>query len=275
MVLRHIFGFVVLVWSMAGMASAQGAEPEKIRNFLTVTGFDVAIASIQQGAMAGPALAGDAPDQFSREWVRLAETVFDPDQMVDDAIEMLGAVMPVALLDHGMAFYGSDLGQHIVAIENETHMEEGDAKQAAGEKLVTQLIEENSPRMDVFRAMSKAIGSVDVAIRSIVEIQVRYLMAASAAGASDLDLDEADLRAMLMSQQDEMRRNIEVNGVVANAYAYRALTDQELIDYLSALQDPEMKQVYEVLNAVQYEIMADRYEKLASRLAGLAPETEL
>lgn len=275
MVLRHIFGFLVLVCSLSGMASAQGAEPEKIRNFLTVTGFDVAIASIQQGAMMGPALTGEAPEQFGREWVRLAETVFEPKQMVDDAIEMIGAVMPVALLDHGIAFYGSDLGQHIVAIENETHMEDDDTKQAAGEKLVTQLIDEGSPRMDVFRAMSLAIGSVDVAIRSIVEIQVRYLMAASAAGATDIEMDEADLRAMLMSQQDEMRRNIEVSGVIANAYAYRALTDQELIDYLSALQDPEMKQVYEVLNAVQYEIMADRYEKLAGALAGLAPETEL
>ncbi len=275
MVLRHIFGFLVLVWSVSGLASAQGAEPEKIRNFLTVTGFDVAIASIQQGAMMGPALTGEAPDQFGREWVRLAETVFEPKQMVDDAVEMIGAVMPVALLDHGVAFYGSDLGQHIVAIENETHMEDDDTKQAAGEKLVMQLIDEGSPRMDVFRAMSLAIGSVDVAIRSIVEIQVRYLMAAAAAGATDIEMDEADLRAMLMSQQDEMRRNIEVNGVVANAYAYRALTDQELIDYLSALQDPNMKQVYEVLNAVQYEIMADRYEKLASELAGLAPETDL
>lgn len=275
MVLRHIFGFLVLVWSLAGMATAQGAEPEKIRNFLTVTGFDVAIASIQQGAMMGPALTGEASDQFGREWVRLAETVFEPKEMVDDAVEMIGAVMPVALLDHGVAFYGSDLGQHIVAIENETHMEDDDTKQAAGEKLVMQLIEDGSPRMDVFRAMSLAIGSVDVAIRSIVEIQVRYLMAAAAAGASDIEMDEADLRAMLMSQQDEMRRNIEVNGVVANAYAYRTLTDQELIDYLSALQDPDMKQIYEVLNAVQYEIMADRYEKLASELAGLAPETEL
>lgn len=275
MVFRRIFSLLLLVWMGATGAFAQGATPEKIRDFLEVTGFDVAIAAIQQGAMAGPALTGEAPDQFGREWVRLAEEVFQPEEMVEDAVDMIGAVMPEALLDHGIAFYGSKLGQHVVEIENETHMEDDALKQAEGERLITELMQSDSPRVDVFRAMSTAIGSVDVAIRSIVEIQVRYLMAAAAAGASDLDLEEEDLRGMLMSQSDEMRRNIELNGLVSNAYAYRELSDDELIDYLSALQDPEMKQVYEILNAVQYEIMADRYEKLASRLAGLQPQTDL
>ncbi|WP_424943255.1 DUF2059 domain-containing protein [Aliiroseovarius crassostreae] len=275
MVFRRIFSLLVLVWMGATSALAQGAAPEKIRDFLEVTGFDVAIASIQQGAMAGPALTGEAPDQFGREWVRLAEEVFQPDAMVDDAVDMISAVMPEALLDHGIGFYGSDLGQHIVAIENESHMEDDALKQAEGERLVSELMKSNSPRVDVFRAMSSAIGSVDVAIRSIVEIQVRYLMAAAAAGASDLELEEDDLRGMLMAQSDEMRRNIELHGLVSNAYAYRDLNDDELVDYLAALQDPEMKQVYEILNAVQYEIMADRYETLASRLAGLQPQTDL
>ncbi len=280
MVFRRFLTFLLLVatFPLAGvtsMAQAQGAPQGKIREFLEVTGFDVAITAIQQGAMAGPALAGSTADQFGRNWVSLAEQVFAPDDMVSDAVDMISAVMPEGLLDHGIAFYGSDLGQRIVLVENESHMEEDETKQAEGEALVTSLVGENSPRIDVFRAMSQSIGSVDVAIRSIVEIQVRYLMAASAAGASDLQIDEVDLRAMLMEQQAEMRKNIEANSLVSNAYAYRDLTDQELVDYLSALQDPQMKQIYEILNAVQYEIMADRYETLAAKLGGLQPETEL
>lgn len=275
MVFRRIFTVLVLYVLSFGVGLAQGAEPQKIREFLKVTGFDVAIESIQQGAMAGPALTGEAADQFGREWQRLAKDVFAPDGMVEDAVEMIGAVMPEALLEHGIAFYGSALGQHIVEVENASHMENDDVKQSEGEQLVRDLLAQNSPRLDVFHAMSLAIGSVDVAIRSIVEIQVRYLMAAVAAGASDVEMSEDDLRGMLMSQADEMRTNIEENGLISNAYAYRDLTDEELIDYLSALQDPQMKQVYEILNAVQYEIMADRYEKLAGRLAGLQPETAL
>ena len=271
--LAPLFAIVLVLLGVASQAKA--AEEQDIRNFLQVTGFDVAIASIQQGAMAGPALTGEDPDVFGRQWVKLAEEVFDPDEMISEAVEMLGAVMPDELLDHGSAFYSSPLGQRLVEVENESHMADDTEKYEEGERLTGELLEQNSIRIDLFREMGVAIGSTDTAVKSIVEIQVRYLMAAVAAGVSDFDISEEDLRLMLMEQAGEMRKNIEVNSLVANAYAYRALSDEELIDYLAALQDPKMGQVYEILNAVQYQIMAERYETLASRLVDLRPEQEL
>ncbi|MDE9449084.1 DUF2059 domain-containing protein [Aliiroseovarius sp. Z3] len=276
MKLNRLAPLFAIVFFMLGAASAaNAAEEQDIRDFLKVTGFDVAIASIQQGAMAGPALTGEDPDVFGRQWVRLAEEVFDPDEMITEAVEMLSAVMPDELLDHGAAFYSSPLGQRLVEVENESHMADDTEKYEEGERLTGELLEQNSIRIDLFREMGVAIGSTETAVKSIVEIQVRYLMAAVAAGVSDFDVSEEDLRLMLMEQAGEMRKNIEVNSVVANAYAYRALSDEELIDYLAALQNPKMGQVYEILNAVQYQIMAERYETLASRLVDLRPEQEL
>ncbi|WP_371171047.1 DUF2059 domain-containing protein [Aliiroseovarius sp. 2305UL8-7] len=261
--------------TIGALGTAQAASEEDIREFLEVTGFDVAIASIQQGAMAGPALTGEDPNMFGRQWVKLAEEVFDPSAMVSDAVEMIDAVMPDDLLEHGADFYGSPLGQRLVEVENESHMADDAQKYEEGEKIVEKLIEDDSLRVQLFREMSNAIGSTDTAIRSIVEIQVRYLMAAVSAGVSDFDISEEDLRLMLMEQSAQMRQGIEVNTLIANAYAYRDLSDEELIDYLAALQDPKMGQVYEILNAIQYQIMADRYEDLARRLADLQPEQEL
>ncbi|MCK8463611.1 hypothetical protein MUY35_07080 [Aliiroseovarius sp. S1339] len=268
-----VFAFVFMV--LGAVPVAQAAEEQDIREFLEVTGFDVAIASIQQGAMAGPALTGEDPDMFGRQWVKLAEEVFNPDEMISEAVEMIGAVMPDELLNHGADFYSSTLGQRLVEVENESHMADDTEKYAEGERLTGELLDQNSIRLELFREMGKAIGSTETAIKSIVEIQVRYLMAAVAAGVSDFDISEEDLRLMLLEQAGEMRQNIEVNSLVANAYAYRDLSDEELIDYLAALQDPKMGQVYEILNAVQYQIMAERYETLASRLADLRPEQEL
>lgn len=272
-ILAPVVAFALMV--LGTLSVAQAAEEQDIREFLEVTGFDVAIASIQQGAMAGPALTGEDPDMFGRQWVQLAEEVFNPDEMIAEAVEMIAAVMPDDLLDHGAGFYGSALGQRLVEVENESHMADDTEKYAEGERLTGELLEQNSIRIELFREMGKAIGSTETAIKSIVEIQVRYLMGAVAAGVSDFDISEEDLRLMLMEQAGEMRKNIEVNSLVANAYAYRDLTDEELIDYLAALQDPKMGQVYEILNAVQYQIMAERYETLASRLADLQPEQEL
>ncbi|UWQ13041.1 hypothetical protein K3556_08630 [Aliiroseovarius sp. M344] len=272
-ILAPVFAFVLMI--LGTLSVAQAAEEQDIREFLEVTGFDVAIASIQQGAMAGPAMTGEDPDMFGRQWVQLAEEVFNPDEMIAEAVEMIAAVMPDDLLDHGAGFYGSALGQRLVEVENESHMADDTKKYAEGERLTGELLEQNSIRIELFREMGKAIGSTETAIKSIVEIQVRYLMGAVAAGVSDFDISEEDLRLMLMEQAGEMRKNIEVNSLVANAYAYRDLTDEALIDYLAALQDPKMGQVYEILNAVQYQIMAERYETLASRLADLQPEQEL
>ena len=42
-----------------------------------------------------------------------------------------------------------------------------------------------------------------------------------------------------------------------------------------ALEHPDMKKVYDLMNAVQYEIMANRFEDLARRLSGLTPSSEL
>lgn len=271
--LAPIFAFVLM--TLAALTGAQAAEEQDIRDFLKVTGFDVAIASIQQGAMAGPALTGEDPDVFGRQWVRLAEEVFDPEEMIAEAVAMIAAVMPDDLLDHGVDFYGSPLGQRLVEVENESHMADDAEKYAEGERLTGELLDQNSIRVDLFREMGRAIGSTETAIKSIVEIQVRYLMAAMAAGVSDFEISEEDLRLMLMEQAGEMRKNIEVNSLVANAYAYRDLSDEDLIDYLAALQEPKMMQVYEILNAVQYQIMAERYETLASRLVDLRPEQEL
>lgn len=276
MFLKAIERFVLTTLMVLSMAiSAWADEDTEIRAFLEVTGFDVAIASIQQGAINGPALTGEDPGQFGRQWQTLAQEVFNPDEMVDEAVAMIAAIMPSDLLAHGADFYGSSLGQRLVAVENESHVADDDARYGEGEELVRALLEDQSIRVSLFREMSKAIGSTETAIRSIVEIQVRYLMAANAAGANDFDISEEDLRLMLMEQAGQMRQSIEVNSLISNAYTYQSLSDEDLIDYLSALQDPRMGQVYEILNAIQYEIMASRYETLASRLDELTPEQEL
>lgn len=265
------FAAAILVTATSALASDQG----QIRDFLKITGFDVAIESIQLGAMAGPGLTGEDPDVFGRQWQDLARDVFEPSAMVDDAVKMLSAVMPQEVLDHGIEFYESPLGQRLVEVENESHLTDDEVKYTEGAEIAAELLESDDLRLQLYKAMGDAIGSTDVAIRSLIEIQVRYLMAAMSVGASDLELDESDLRAILQSQSDIMRDGIEENSLVANAYAYRMIDEADLIDYLAALQDPRMGQVYEILNAVQFEIMANRYEAMASRLDKLTPETEL
>jgi len=134
--------FAALVFVITSGVAVHAADETEIRDFLKVTGFDVAIASIQQGAMSGPGLTGEDPEVFGKQWIKLAEEVFEPDAMVDEAVEMIGSVMPDELLEHGAAFYGSPLGQRLVEVENESHMADDTLKYEEGEELAEKMVEE-------------------------------------------------------------------------------------------------------------------------------------
>ncbi len=276
MPVRHnIAGVVALLLASLWAWASVAADREDYRHFLEVTGFDVAITSMQQGAMAGPGIAGDAPDAFGQQYTLLAQRVFDPELMLARAVEMMGAVMPDALLRHGEEFYGSELGQRLVVAENESHLTSDDIRYAEGEKIAARLAEKSPQRLDDYRAMMEAIGGVDASVRAVIEVQYRYLLAAMAAGSVEFDFSPDELRAILEEQIPQIRENIARFSMLGAVYTYRDFSDDDVRAYRAALEDPAMRQVYEILNAVQFQVMAERYEVLAAELAKLAPQEEI
>lgn len=269
-----VFALAVL-WTFAALTPARAAEREVYRAFLETTGFDVAITSLQQDAMSGPGMSGQEADDFGSQYVALAEQVFEPELMLERAIDMMAAVMPDELIEHGVAFYASDLGQRLVEVENASHRTEYDVRRAEGEAIVADLAQSNPERIEDFQAMMDSIGGVESSVRAIVEVQIRYLMAAMAAGTVDFEFSEAELRALMAEQEPMMKAEMERGSIIGAAYTYRDVSDEDIRAYRAALEEPMMQQVYEALNAIQYQVMAERYEVLASRLAGLSPQTEL
>lgn len=272
---RLMTGGAVAVAALCFGAALVAADRDTSREFLEVTGFDVAITSMQESAMNGPGIAGADPDQFGYQWERLAEEVFDPEAMIDQTLDMMEAIMPQELVDHGIAFYGSPLGQRLVAAENAAQGVAGDEQLAEGELIVTELVDENPARLNEYRLMNEAIGGPEQSARAIIEVQVRYLMASANAGASDIRFSETELREILNRQSDRLEQSIETSSVLAAAYVYRDFEDSEIVAYREALEAPEMQQVYEILNGIQNEIMGERYAELATRLADVAPQTDI
>ena len=263
------------VWILGAVSAARAAERDVYRAFLETTGFDVAIIALQQEAMSGPGMSGQEADDFGSQYVALAEEVFDPELMLERAIDMMAAVMPDALVAHGAGFYASDLGQRLVEVENASHMANAEERRASGEAIVTDLGENNPERLEDYQAMMDAIGGVEASVRAILEVQIRYLLAAMAAGTIDLVFSEAELRAIMADQASAMKNEIAVNAILGAAYTYRDVSDDDIRAYRAALEEPMMRQVYEALNAIQYQVMAERYEALAGKLAGLSPQMEL
>lgn len=254
----------------------RGADRARIEAFLNVTGFDVALDSIAFSAASAPEMLGMAPDAFGADWERVTGEVFDTGVMRGIALDILEQTLEDGDLNHAVDFYASDLGQRLVEAENASHMMEDDsAKIAEGESIVADLVESGSDRVELFKRMNKAIDSTNSSLRAIQEIQFRFLMAASVAGIIDLRMDADELRGMLKQQEGQMRIALQRSALSGAAYTYRDFSDEDLLAYAEALETPEMARVYELLNAVQYEIMANRFEVLAGEMAHLHPGQDI
>jgi hypothetical protein len=254
----------------------RAAERARVEAFLNVTGFDVALDSIALSAASAPLMLGAEPGDFGADWNRLATQVFDIKLMRTLATDILVETLSDRALTHAAGFYASDLGQRLVLAENASHMMKvSDAKQLSGIQIVSDLVASGSPRLELIKRMNMAVNSSGSGVLALQEIQIRFLLAASAAGVIELKMDADDLRAAMKSQEGELRRAMQKSAMAGAAYTYRDFSDADVEAYAVALEHPDMRQVYELLNAVQYEIMANRFEVLASRMAELHPSQDI
>lgn len=275
--IRHSAAFmIVALMTAAFVMPARSADLDRLEAFLEVTGFDVALESIKLSAETAPNMIGLEADDFGIEWTRLVEDVFETEQMHAMALEILSQTLDDDLLNHAVEFYASDLGQRLVVAENASHMKEDEGlKTESGEAIVAGLLQLGSPRLEELKRLNRASGSEDASIQAIQEVQVRFLMAAAAAGVIELRMEEADLRESLKEQEGEMRRSMQISSLSGSAYTYQAFADDDITAYADALENPKMKKVYELMNAVQFEIMANRYEAVADRMSDLRPSQDL
>ncbi len=267
------WGALVLLLALLVAQPLRAADRARLEAFLEVTGFGVALDSIALSASGAPAMLGLSTSDFGQGWTTLAEEVFDTDRMREMGLSILEEALDDEMLGHAAEFYASDLGQRLVAVENAAHLhEDDDAKRAEGEALLAAMSPE---RVEVLRAMNAAVDSAGSGVRAVQEIQVRFLLAASYAGVLESEIDEDMLRAVMAEGEEELRESLQASALASAAYTYQSLPIEDLRAYVAALEHPTMARVYELMNAVQYEIMANRFEVLAARMRGLTPAQEL
>lgn len=257
------------------VSSAKAADRDNVAAFLHITGFDVALDSIALSATTAPEMLGMDQADFGAQWTSTAEAVFDVSLMRGRALDILEATLEDELLAHAATFYASDLGQRLVDVENASHLADDAEKEQVGSALLADLQAKDDPRIDLFRRMSDAIDPNDIGPQAMTEIQVRFILAASYAGVIELRSDEDGLRAALNENAEDMADAIELSTLANNAYTYRDFSLEDLIAYTEALEHPDMMTVYELMNAVHFEVMSNRFEALALRMGDIQPVQDL
>ena len=181
--------------------------------------------------------------------------------------------LPLRLSVQQTARHGLHLGQRLVAAENASHMMDDD--DVRNEQGMAALDAGGAARTDLLDRLNRAVDASGAGVRALQEIQFRFLVAAAAAGVIELRADPDELRAMMKKDEAQLARALRQSALVTAAYTYRGFLDGDLEAYAEALEHPDMQSVYELLNAVQHEITANRFEALAARMAQLSPGQEL
>ncbi len=273
---RILAFLVMLITLMAGQSPVAAAGREQVKAFLEITGFDVALDSIANSAENAPLMLGKEAGDFGAEWSRMATQVFDTKVMRGIAIDILEQTLSDEALAHAAGFYASPLGQRLVRVENAAHLsKDADQQNEIGRAAVNEWVSEGSLRIGYLQRMNRAIDVADTGVKAVQEIQVRFLMAASNAGVLEGEVDEGMLRALMAENEANLRIRLKENGLISAAYTYMDISDDDLKTYADALEQPLMQEVYELLNAVQYEITANRFEVLAGKMAGMQSGQEL
>lgn len=268
-----MLGLVVAVMAFSG--PARSADRDRLEAFLNVTGFDVALESIKLSAEDGPMMLGLETSDFGVQWSFMADEVFDVAVMKEMALDILEVTLHDEVLAHAADFYASDLGQRLVEAENASHMSDRAEKSGSGAEIFSALVEEESPRVEILQRLVEAVDTADQSVRAVQEIELRFLLAARDAGFVRLELDEEGLRAAQAEQTERLKEATKLSALTSAAYTYQSFSDEELDAYAAALETPEMQELYELMNAVQYEVMANRFEALAARMGRMQPGQEL
>jgi hypothetical protein len=274
--MRALIRLMMVLLPALGLAlPARAGDPARVEAFFAVTGFDVAIDGLQVNAMAGPGLVGDVPATFGQQYADLAREVFDPAMMRKRGVDLVAQVMSDDLLNAGAAFYASDLGQRLVAVENESQLANDDEKYSQGQAILEKLVKDDPARVQIFRDIDASLGSDEMTIRALTEVQVRFTMAAQLAGVIDGNMSEDELRQSIEEQMRAAQPQMQIYGLMDMAYTYRDISDADMQAYADELASDAMRQIYSVMNATQYQIMIERYQVLGSRLGELKPQADL
>ncbi|SNY52518.1 hypothetical protein SAMN06297129_2331 [Pseudooceanicola antarcticus] len=262
---------------LSGVLPGQSATREEARDFLKVTGFDAALESIVQSADNGPAMLGIEDRGFRTLWDVMAARVFRNDPIQDLALDMLSATLTEKEMATAQEFYGSDLGQRLVEVENASHLstdaERGEKAEAA---LAEVMAARDIARLSALERLISALDETSDGALAMAEVQSRFMIAARNAGVIELSVGDDELRALITGQFREMAADDGIEaGMASAALTYEDFSTEEIDAYAEALEDPDMQRVYELMNAVQYEVMADRFEAAAALMVGANSSEEL
>ena len=230
-------GFAVALWLGASVSAALAGTEAKVTvlmdrlrvaevvEIMRTEGLDYAqtLDTDMLGGQGGPF------------WHEQVTRIYEPQRMSETVREALVEGLDEPALDAALAFFGSDTGARIVALENAARGAMADPSiEEAARDTYTRLRNDHAPRLALIDRFVTVNDLLDRNVSGAMSSNFRFYRGMADGGA--LDMSEEDMLADVWSQEDEIRDDTEGWLYGYLLLAYEALEAGDLEDYVAFSQ---------------------------------------
>lgn len=208
-------------------------------------------------------------------WMATVELVYDSALMRQrfDPVFQRALARDPAALGAMEAFFGSERGQRILALEIEARRALMDEAVEDAARIATEEMEASGdPRLDLVRQLAAAGDLVEMNVAGALNANLAFYRAMADAGAFPGEMTEDDMLAEVWGQEPEVRAETEDWLFPYLVLAYQPLPDEDLAAYIAFSESSEGRALnaalFAAFDVVFTSISADLGRAVAQRMQG-------
>ena len=251
----HTIRSFLVVAFVSIFAPAHAEDSAKLRDFLTLVGFDTSLAAIPSGIIHSmensPAL--DVDESMREAIGELVTAHFAPSGMKQSVVDYMANVLSDAQLDELSAYYSEGLGKRATELEiaaQQPGMEE--LVETEGREILQRLTDSSDERLLSYQRIVQSTMGLEIA--AALSMNVTYAMLSGMMGSPQLPYSLTDEQILeIVNRQNEQIRALLTEAIfVTVAYTYREMSIDEVDAYATFLESDVVQTFYpSMLEALQ------------------------
>lgn len=209
------------------------------------------------------------PERGGARWQAAVSAIYDADWIRGEFEKTMRAELgdKPQVIAAGQKFFGSELGQRVVALEIEArHTLLDPAAEEAARLRYAEMADAKEPRAAALAEFAEANDLIEANVVGALNANLAFYQGMAAAGAADDGMTEEEMLAEVWSQEDSVRAETEEWLFPYLALAYSALSDEDLAQYIAFSRTPEGK----ALNLASFTAFDRIFVTISQRLGAAA-----
>jgi len=249
---------------------AETVAPMTTGELMAATALDQLFSSFAETIAASPEQQGlPLPEGFARTWKETSFAVFKAHEMHAALARAFADRFDAAEMTELAAFYRSDFGKHVSAIEAAIQVMSVDEQLAARDEGFA-VLDAADPESRRIKQIDEIMVLVSAEVgRTMLGQAMRAMMVSMAmSGASgDIEVPWSEIDAQLAMMLPGLEQEVAATQRALMAYAYNDLSDDELERYIEFLRTDVSKKFYAVLGYSVGIIMENAMSRFGQELA--------